>query len=234
MIGSDGKGGTDVVWNQHAPAIESDHVAIAHNPDGSTTISGLDVSDSDPGSSTETFTVATTTDAPGSSVMTPSTGSGSLADVDTALNNGVTYNPGTTPPSTDKVTLTVTDNHGVTDTVNFVFNQAGEGPATLTGTAGKDVIFGSGNGDTLTGNGGQDQFVFSPALSGAAQHTITDFDVNLDKIDVRQFHAITASALPTETQQGNDTLITLDSNDTILLKNVVAANLHASDFILHS
>ena len=166
--------------------------------------------------------------------MTSSTGSGSLADVDTALNNGVTYNPGTTPPSTDKVTLTVTDNHGVTDTVNFVFNEAGEGPATLTGTAGKDVIFGSGNGDTLTGNGGQDQFVFSPALSGAAQHTITDFDVNLDKIDVRQFHAITASALPTETQQGNDTLITLDSNDTILLKNVVAANLHASDFILHS
>ena len=113
-------------------------------------------------------------------------------------------------------------------------DQAGEGPATLTGTAGKDVIFGSGNGDTLTGNGGQDQFVFSPALSGAAQHTITDFDVNLDKIDVRQFHAITASALPTETQQGNDTLITLDTNDTILLKNVVAANLHASDFILHS
>ena len=128
--------------------------------------------------------------------MTPPTGSGSLADLDTALNNGVTYNPGTTPPSTDKVTLTVTDDHGATDTVNFVFNQAGEGAVTLTGTAGKDVIFGSGNGDTLTGNGGQDQFVFSPTSSPTTvQHTITDFDVNLDKIDVRQFHAITASAL---------------------------------------
>jgi hypothetical protein len=35
-------------------------------------------------------------------------------------------------------------------------------------------------------------------------------------------------------QVGADTLITFDAADTILLKNVNTANLHASDFILPS
>jgi hypothetical protein len=61
------------------------------------------------------------------------------------------------------------------------------------------------------------------------QHTITDFVVGLDKIDVRQFTSI--SSLPSDVQQGSDTLITLDNHDTLLLKNVVASSLHASDFI---
>jgi hypothetical protein len=66
------------------------------------------------------------------------------------------------------------------------------------------------------------------------EHTITDFIARLDKIDLRQFSAITAANLPTETQQGADTLITLDSNDTLLLKNVASSHVHASDFILHA
>ena len=66
------------------------------------------------------------------------------------------------------------------------------------------------------------------------QHTITDFQVGVDKIDVRQFSNISASALPTETQQGSDTLITLDGHDTLLLKNIAAVNLHDSDFIVHA
>jgi len=56
----------------------------------------------------------------------------------------------------------------------------------------------------------------------------------LDTIDLRQFSNISAAALPTETQQGNNTLITLDGHDTLLLTNVTATNLHASDFILHA
>ncbi len=87
----------------------------------------------------------------------------------------------------------------------------------------------------LTGGGGQDQFVFK-VHSGpdVAQHTITDFVDGLDKLDVRQFSALSASTLPTETQQGNDTLITLDSHDAVLLKNVQVASLHNSDFIFHA
>jgi Ca2+-binding RTX toxin-like protein len=132
------------------------------------------------------------------------------------------------------VTLTVKDNFGATDTVNFVFNQAGSGPnITLQGTAGKDVILATNSQDVLTGGAAQDQFVFAPTSSGpSVQHTITDFAVGVDKIDVRQFSNISVSALPAETQQGSDTLITLDSNDTLLLKNVAAISLHASDFIV--
>ena len=65
------------------------------------------------------------------------------------------------------------------------------------------------------------------------QHTITDFTAGLDKIDLRQFGNIAALTDLTEVQQGSDTLITLDSHDTLLLKNVAAASLSANDFILH-
>ena len=159
-----------------------------------------------------------------------------MTSINSVLATGVTYHPGVTPPSTDMVTLTVKDSFGAADTENFVFAQAGSGPnITLQGTSGKDVILATNSQDVLTGGAAQDQFVFAPTSSGpSVQHTITDFLAGVDKIDVRQFSNISASALPTETQQGSDTLITLDSNDTLLLKNVAAVNLHASDFIVHA
>jgi large repetitive protein len=168
--------------------------------------------------------------------MSPSTSSGLLADINGVLATGLTYHPGNTPPLTDKVTLTVLDSFGAADTVNFVFNEAGTGTnIALQGTSGKDLIFATSGQDILTGGGGQDQFVFAPTLSGpSVQHTITDFVVGLDKIDVRQFGSISASSMPTETQQGSDTLITLDGNDTLLLKGVMASALHAGDFIVHA
>src|SRR5204862_5589104 len=106
---------------------------------------------------------------------------------------------------------------------------------TLQGPSGKDVILATASQDVLAGGAAQDQFVFAPTTSGpSVQHTITDFLTGVDKIDVRQFSNISASALPTETQQGSDTLITLDNHDTLLLKNVTATSLHASDFIIHA
>src|SRR5207253_1251686 len=113
---------------------------------------------------------------------------------------------------------------------------AGNGPGiTLQGTSGKDVIFGTDSNDTLTGGGGHDQFVFSDTSSGSVQHTITDFETAMDRLDIRQFSAIHAVTDFTSVQQhGSDTLITLDRNDTILLQNVLAANIHASNFIFHA
>ena len=233
-IGADSKGtGTDIVWNHQAPAIETDQFSVARNPDGTMKISGLHVSDSDPGAPTETFTIVATTNGSGSNVTTPSTGSSSLADVNTALGSGVTYNPGAAPPATDKVALTVADSFGATDTVNFIFSEQAAANVALQGTAGKDVIFAAGHQDILTGGGGADQFVFAPTSETAAvQHTITDFAAGLNRIDIRQFGNIGSLADLTEAQQGNDTLLTLDSHDSVLLKNVIAANLHASDFII--
>jgi Ca2+-binding RTX toxin-like protein len=130
------------------------------------------------------------------------------------------------------VTLTVTDGFGATDTVNFVFNQAGTGPGiTLQGTSGKDVIFATQSTDVLTGGAGPDQFLFKPNASVNVQHTITDFEAGIDTLDVRQFSNITGASIPSAVQQGSDTLITLDLHDTLLLKNVIASSVHASDFL---
>jgi large repetitive protein len=197
----------------------------------------VQVTDPDSFASTGTFSLAATTAAAASGTsVTPTTSSGSLTSANNVLATGVTYHPGGTPPSTDMATLTVKDAFGAADSVNFVFAQPGSGPnVMLQGTSGKDVILATSSQDVLTGGAAQDQFVFAPTPSGpSVQHTITDFLAGVDKVDVRQFSNILASAPPTETQQGSDTLITLDSNDSLLLKNVAAVDLHASDFIVHA
>jgi large repetitive protein len=242
-VGSDGQGGTDVTWSHQAPVISTSGLTVTQNGNGTTTITGLQVSDLDAAASTETFTTTATTGAAGSgTTVSPATGSGLLTAINTELGTGVTYNPGATPPSTDKVALSVTDGFGATDTVNFVFNLASSptAPVTLTGTSGKDVIFATGNNDTLTGAGGADQFVFNKT-TGA--HTITDFLTINDHIDLTALSSIvTAATLNTwlasnvaaSTTNPADTVISLGSSETITLHNVLAASVHASDFIVHA
>jgi len=202
----------------------------------------LQVSDTDAAAPTETFTITATTGAASSGTsVSPSTGSGLLTAINTELGAGITYNPGATPPPTDKVTLTVTDGFGATDQVNFVFNEASNpSQLTLVGTPGKDVIFGTGNNDTLTGGGGADQFVFNKT-NGA--HTITDFNTIEDHIDLTALSSIvTAATLNTwfannvkaSTTDPSDTLIAVGSNETITLHNVLTTNVHASDFLVHA
>ena len=221
--------------NAPASLISTNSSTTVQSPQGSMTPSGVQVTDADTLASSQAFSLTATTGTAGTST-TPPTSSGSLTSMNSVLATGVTSNPGVAPPSTDSATPTVKDNFGATDTENFVFAQAGAGPnITPQGTSGKDVILATNSQDVLTGTAAQDQFVFTPAPSGpSVQHTITDFQVGIDKIDVRQFSNISASALPTETQHGSDTLVTLDGNDTLLLKNVAAVSLHASDFIVHA
>jgi hypothetical protein len=251
VVISDGHGGTlsqtvSVTLNgigtpssNAAPVITTDHFAVAENPDGTTTVSGLSVFDGN-ASPTETFMIDAVTAGAGSgSSVTPSTNSGHLTDVNAALATGVVYHPGMTPPQTDKVTFTVTDGFGATDTVNFIFNQAGAGPnITLQGTAGKDVIFATGHTDTLTGGAAADQFVFR-AHSG--HDTITDFTPGQDRIDLLDNLPFTPGVSASfnnwidnnATPFASGTLIHLDADDSILLSNVNRASLHMSDFILH-
>ena len=234
----DNNGGTSTVLNHQAPVIVTDNLTTVQNLDGTTTVLGVEVNDSDPLCSTQTYSVTMTTGAAASGTsITPSASSGSLVGINNVLTSGVTYHPGDTPPATDKVTLTVTDIFGANDIVNFVFNQADPEPnVALQGTSGKDVIFATSSQDVLTGGAGQDQFLFAPtSLGPTVQHTITDFEAGIDKLDVRQFSGLSASSVPGAIQQqGSDTLITLDAHDTLLLKNVFAASVQASDFIVHS
>ncbi len=219
-----------------APVIATDNLTVTQDgPDA--TIFGLSVSDRD--SSDNHFTVTATA---GSGVVSPANNSGSLTAINSDFaNNGIVYSPAGPAPLIDKVSVTVADDAGATDTVNLIFNVAGSGPnVTLQGTPGKDVIFATGYQDTLTGGAGADQFVFA---SHTGNDTITDFIPGQDRIDLHDFDLFNPGSPGSFTtwinsaavvQQGADTLIHLDVSDSILLSHVAKANLSAGDFILHT
>jgi hypothetical protein len=218
--------------------IETDQFHISEGANGVTTVTGLYVADTAPSAATETITLSTATGASPASGATPSTDAGTLAHINATLASGVTYDPGANQPQTDSLVFTVADRDGGTDTVHFIFNQAGTGPdITLTGTSGKDVIFATENTDTLTGGAGADQFVFR---TSDGPDTITDFAPGQDHIDLRAFSAIDTANVAdwlqshAATSQANpaDVLITVDADKSILLQNVALGSLNTSDFIV--
>jgi VCBS repeat-containing protein len=231
----------------NGPVIDTEHFQVEHIRENSTDIiSDLRVIDTDSGAATDTFTVTLSTAHPDLSSADLDPASGSLDSINTGLATGagITYNPTAAsadeypePPETDQITLTVADSAGHSDTVNFIFVEGADGQGmTLSGAAGKDVIFATESSDTLVGGGAKDQFVFAPTSSqDPVLHTVNDFEIDLDKIDLRQFGSITSwtQVSGLAEQQGADTLLNLDTNDKILLKNTIAGNLHAGDFILH-
>ncbi|KRR30283.1 VCBS domain-containing protein [Bradyrhizobium retamae] len=219
-----------------APVIGTDKFVVT-DVDETTTFSGLYVTDADAAGST--FAMSATTGASPVTSVTPANDSGlDFEEINTTLDSGIAYLHDAAEPQTDMVTLTVADSFGGADTVNFIFNHAGTGPeVTLNGTSGKDVIFATGYADTLTGGEGADQFVFTPEDSPNTD-TIMDFAPGRDHIDLRAFAAVDSSTVsswlanPLNQINSTDVRFTLDTNDTIILKNVVLANLHASDFIV--
>ncbi|MDA9391120.1 hypothetical protein WN73_10555 [Bradyrhizobium sp. CCBAU 45394] len=86
-------------------------------------------------------------------------------------------------------------------------------------------------GPTLVGTDGQDQFSFTNSTL-PVQSTIVDFELGQDKIDLQKFANIHSFSDLGITQQGADTLVTLDDHQSIRLKNLVASSLHAGDFIV--
>ncbi|UVO39384.1 cadherin-like domain-containing protein [Bradyrhizobium arachidis] len=238
-INSDLSGGTLVRWEgtAHGPVIDASQFTLQNNADGTTTIFGLHVSDTDPVGSLN-MAMATTTSS-GVGTVSPSTGSGTVSDLTTTLNNGVIYNPTAAPAQKEMITMTITDSDGGSDAVNFIFtpgsNNGGNG-VTLQGTSGEDVIFATGGPDTLTGGAGADLFVITPNGSSTAQDTITDFVEGFDRIDLRQMPGIffLADIQSRATQQGNDALIDFGATGGVILKNVLATSLLAGDFIFNN
>ena len=122
-------------------------------------------------------------------------------------------------------------------------NIATEGSNALYGTAGDDFIEGLGGADLLIGLGGADTFVFSP---GSGHDTVEDFTPGTDKLQINYFAVVPEAGLITEADLdawkatgafesvGGDTLIHLTPTDSILLKNVSIADLHAVDFGGHA
>ncbi|SNS54844.1 FecR family protein [Tardiphaga sp. OK246] len=230
----------DVAPVNDAPMISTENLSFSQSQSGQITLIGISVADAD--SSNGNFTVTTAT---GWGHATPVGGnSESFAAINASLAQGVTYAPGNSaPPTTEKVSVTVTDSDGASDSVNFIVALSDSASIVLEGTSGKDVILATYLKDTLTGGAGKDQFVFA---NNQGQHTITDFKPDEDRIDLHMPNAPTTGSTLTAwldahaTQVGNDTLIHLDAPDalvqtnTILLQDVVKSQLTANDFILHA
>ena len=223
------------------PVIDTESFQVEHLREGSVTdvITDLVVTDADAGAA-EAFTVTLSTAHSDVSLASIDPTTDTLEQINAALAQGagIAYeptgaDPDAQPPATDQITLTVSDSAGHSDTVNFIFVEGDSSQGiTLEGAAGKDVIFATESSDTLIGGGAKDQFVFAPASSlDTVQHTVNDFEIGLDKIDLRQFSGISSIDDLSPASQDGGTLLTLDNHETILLKGVVSANLQASDFI---
>ena len=108
----------------------------------------------------------------------------------------------------------------------------GAGTDELIGGSGAERLVGGIGNDTLTGNGGADTFVFAPTDLGA--DVITDFQDGTDLLDVSAFvaaGAIDVNSLNVQ-QVGNDTLITLAQDNTVLLENIQVAQISAADLVI--
>jgi len=99
----------------------------------------------------------------------------------------------------------------------------------ILGFGGDDIIEGGGNVDVLLGGDGDDTFVVAP---GAGVDQVNDFVAGAGTDDALDLTAFGLGAAPVGVQAGANTLIDLGGGDTVILLNVVAANLHADDFIL--
>ncbi|MGO7870424.1 beta strand repeat-containing protein, partial [Rhizobium leguminosarum] len=118
---------------------------------------------------------------------------------------------------------------------------AGIGPFAGTGNALNNVIVGGSGSNTLTGGAGNDTFTGGAAadvfvyLLNWGHDTITNFVATGAAHDtIRIDHNIFAdweSLFAASSQYGNDTIVTADIDNTIVLRNVALTSLDSGDFL---
>jgi Ca2+-binding RTX toxin-like protein len=105
---------------------------------------------------------------------------------------------------------------------------AGAGNDVLTGGNGNDILRGGSGDDYLAGGNGNNIFAFA---GGFGHDTISDFGhgdrIEFDGGVFQNFGAVQAASH----QVGNDTVITLDAGNSIVLQHVSMSSLHASNFL---
>ncbi|MGM4905210.1 DUF4347 domain-containing protein [Tardiphaga sp. 866_E4_N2_1] len=132
----------------------------------------------------------------------------------------------------EKLTYTGTGSFTGTGSSTADTITGGVGNDTLNGGQGADMLIGSAGNDTLVGGTQSDTFVFA---ANFGRDVISDFVAGAGSDDVMQFdqalftdfNAVLAAA----TQDGANTVITYDANNTVTLTNVAVTSLHANDFI---
>ncbi|MFN6977201.1 MAG: calcium-binding protein [Gemmobacter sp.] len=110
--------------------------------------------------------------------------------------------------------------------------RGGSGDDSLHGGAGADLIVGGVGDDTMTGGAGADTFVFR---RGHGDDLITDFQNNIDKLDLRSFR-LTAATLKNDYAQSSGSGVLIDltalGGGTIQVDGLTYAQLDATDLIL--
>ncbi|PLX38238.1 MAG: hypothetical protein C0606_08460 [Hyphomicrobiales bacterium] len=109
----------------------------------------------------------------------------------------------------------------------------GAGDDTLSGDNGDNRLAGGLGDDSLTGVLGSDSFVYADGAFG--HDTLTDFQTGAASDDVIEFStdvfADYAAVLAAATDDGTDTTITFDADNTIVLEDVLVADLDSDDFV---
>ncbi|WP_374382351.1 hypothetical protein [Dongia sp.] len=113
---------------------------------------------------------------------------------------------------------------------NDIIN-GGSGDDSIRGDAGADRIDGGLGDDDLTGGAGKDVFVFKADFG---HDTITDFRSSSCSADAIEFdHSLFANfsaVMAAAEQDGDDVVITLNDDNSVVIKDVVINHLHESDF----
>ena len=104
----------------------------------------------------------------------------------------------------------------------------GRGDDTLSGGANNDHLFGSLGNNTLTGGTESDLFIVDK--KAGAIDTITDFQVDTDRIILSGFGSATYSDL-TLAQEGLHVRASLGGGQSILIQNVTVAQMNANQFL---
>lgn len=96
------------------------------------------------------------------------------------------------------------------------------------GLAGKDRLDGHGGNDILTGGSEADTFVFG---NGYGTDAVTDFEKGIDRIDLRDWDAISSFADVKALAHETSVYLALHvGKDVLRLDGIELADLHASDF----
>ena len=105
----------------------------------------------------------------------------------------------------------------------------GGGEDSLLGGGGEDTLESGDGDDALTGGGESDIFVF---LDGTDDDSVTDFEDGSDLLDVSAFFGDAADAVAAARQDGADTVIDLDNNDSVRLVGVDLGQIDETDFLV--
>lgn len=101
---------------------------------------------------------------------------------------------------------------------------------TLVGNSGSNRLSGYRGDDTLTGGKGADDFVFA---KGYGKDTITDFQNNVDDIDLRTYNfSSVEKVLDKAVQVGDDVHINFTKTDIVVIEDFQLKDLDARDFLL--